>query len=228
MADFAVIFDLDGTLVETVDLVPASYIALGRSVGADFSRVPWKGLSVADFLKGANAAAGTSLSAVQARPFIHDWTVAAVRRSGRRAHVRGIGRLLRRLRAAGVPFGIVTASPRTRALRILEASGLARHFPEGRVESCPDPLPDGTFRHVPKRELFLRLTASMGVAPSACVAFGDDPRDAFEAVAAGVGFPVGRRHRFATARDLRAAGAKEVISDFHRIHLDFFRRAVHS
>ncbi|MFI5757071.1 HAD family hydrolase [Streptomyces sp. NPDC051569] len=177
-APAAVLFDMDGTLVDTEVLwwETAAEIAAGlghRLTDADAPEVV--GRAVAD----------TAAHLVRVTGAGHPGTVAAdltgsfFRRVDAGAPLRpGARRLLADLEAAGVPFALVSASPRSVVDSVV--GGSLADVPFAFTLSADD-----TVRTKPHPDPYRVAAERLGVAPEACVAVEDSPDGAASAQAAG-------------------------------------------
>ncbi|MBM9506503.1 HAD family phosphatase [Streptomyces sp. KK5PA1] len=169
---------MDGTLVDTEHLwwqtVAETARALGhRATDADLPDV--LGRPVAHTAGHLHRATGGTVP--QAR-IAHDLEAAFTARVATQARPRpGALTLLARLRAAGIPAALVTASPRHVAdvvLRTLGAHWFALTVAaEDTARTKPDPDP------------YLRAAELLGVAPGDCVVVEDSPVGLAAALAAG-------------------------------------------
>ncbi len=176
MALRAVLFDLDGTLVDSAPAIAAalSDVRANRGLeplGAEAARL-WISLGAAELVRrGLGPAAGDAAEdlaafrrALTARPFPPD---------GLYPGVRG---LLAGLRSAGLRLAIVTNKPEVLARRLLEELDLADSFGaivggDSAAACKPDPAPS------------LAALRALGVAPEGAAFVGDSRIDA-EAAAA--------------------------------------------
>lgn len=165
------LFDLDGTLVDSRAVVERQWRVLCARLGLDFSSVLaiLHGVRSADVIRavapGVDAeAAAAELDAAE-----------EVDTEGLEV-VPGARRLLARLPPDG--WGIVTSGHRTLAEGRLRAVGL----PVPAVMVCGDEVANGK----PDPEGFLRGAALLGVAPGDCVACEDAPPGIRAARAAGM------------------------------------------
>lgn len=170
------LFDLDGTLVDTIPLIVASFQHAYRteldeeSDEAEIKR--WIGRSLRDAFTAS-----------------HPDDVAALERTYiefNRTHLRelqrdfpGAKQLLVGLREAGVRVGIATSKRRALALESLEVAGL------GDLYDHLTPLEDST-RHKPDPEPLLVALAAMGAEASEATYVGDAVPDVLAAHAAGM------------------------------------------
>jgi pyrophosphatase PpaX len=171
----AVLFDLDGTLIDTVGLILASMRHATEAV---------LGEALPDEVLMRNV--GVPLI-VQMREFAADQAeelVAAYREHNARVHdemVReypGVIETLEALAERGLPLGVVTSKSRPVAMRGIELFGLTDYF--GTIVTCDDvPL------HKPDPYPLAHAAAALGVSSEVCAYVGDSPHDMTAAVAAG-------------------------------------------
>lgn len=173
----AVLFDLDGTLIDSIPLILESFRhTLRTHLGQD---VPDEVL-----ITGI----GTPLR-VQLARYTDDTALVETMFHAYRAHNRihhdtllrrfpEVNAAVFRLHAAGVPMGVVTSKARDAALHGLEVCGLAALFPV--VIALED-----TARHKPEPEPVLTGLARMGFRPEQAVYVGDSTHDLHAGRAAG-------------------------------------------
>lgn len=165
----AVLFDLDGTLVDTYDLILASF---------RYATKPVLGKDVPDDVLMCKV--GQPL-VVQMWDFaddqaVHDELMATYR--AHNAHVHddlikvfpGTAPALDRLKEAGVPLGVVTSKRHEAAARALDCFDLAGYF---EFIVSPDDWPE----HKPAPGPVLHGCARLGRAPQECLYVGDSPFD---------------------------------------------------
>ncbi|MGW7242749.1 HAD-IA family hydrolase [Streptomyces sp. NPDC054804] len=169
----AVLFDMDGTLVDTERLWwEAVERVAGRTLGeADEPDVLGRPVEyTAQWLAGGTGRSGADLAAELHREFADRVRTGIVPRPGALD-------LLDALAAAGVPTALVTASPRAVADLVLAALGAGRFAASvtaddtGRTKPAPDP--------------YLAACRALGVDPAACVAVEDTETGVASAEAAG-------------------------------------------
>ena len=215
LPDRAVIFDLDGCLVDSEPL----------SIGAIIAEMAALGIPGATFEAIRDSFLGVSMRVicdhvaeklgVDCPP---DFTDRVERRlfesyrTGLRL-IDGVEGLLDRLEGAGIPFAIATGGSIRRMTYTLDCAGLTGRFPRRAFSA------DQVARGKPAPDIFLFAAAQLQVAPSACVVVEDSPLGVAGAVAAGaraVGF-VGGSHldgrRGAHGALLAARGASPVLPD---------------
>lgn len=175
----AVLFDMDGTLVDTEVLwwETAEEVASGlghRLTDADAPEVV--GRAVTDTAEHLVRITGgkartEAVAAELAGSFFRRVEAGAPLRPGAR-------RLLGELECAGVPFALVSASPRT-VVDSVVAGSLAD------VRFAFTLSADDTVRTKPHPDPYLAAADRLGVAPGACVAVEDSPDGSASAQAAG-------------------------------------------
>ena len=201
----ALIFDMDGTLIDTDDLHFSAYVQVLADIGTPLTRPEYD----------ARMAGRPNLEIL--RDFFPDKTDAfrrdlmnlkeATFRGSASAWepLPGLTELLRWAKEQGLRQALVTSAPRENASYLLEAVGLTGAF---NPEVYADELPRGKPDPLPYRTA-LEL---MGLGSAQAVVFEDSLNGVISGAGAGI-FTVG----VATTQDpdaLRAAGASLVISDF--------------
>lgn len=174
-----VLFDLDGTLADTIPLLLASMRAAYAQVGGtppDEER----------WLAGMGRPLRSQLADFEDDPARVE-AIATAYRDWQYAHLAEYVRpfpdmrtLLDALVARGHPVGVVTGKGSPMARATLEQVGLMECFPV--LVGA-----DHTARHKPEAEPLLHACALLGVDPSRAVYVGDAPNDILAARAAGMG-----------------------------------------
>ncbi len=203
----AVLFDLDGTLVDTVETRIDSWIAALDEAGFPTTRerlAPLIGVDGKRLAREIAALAGTTLD--------EDGAEATDRRSGEFYEsmnmsprpLPGVGALVQAIEARDIPWAIATSSRKEQVVASVASLGLAdepRIVDASHVEHAK-----------PEPDLLLPAAADVGVAPERCWYVGDSTWDMVAAVAAGM-VPIGVTAGSAIdAAGLRAAGAAVVVA----------------
>jgi HAD superfamily hydrolase (TIGR01509 family) len=201
----ALLFDLDGTLVDSDHLHHAAFAAILAERGAD--------LSVADYRRHIM---GHPNTAIMARFFpgedadhgaIADRKEAMFRASlaASVAPVAGIHALLDWAGTVGAGLAVVTNAPRPNAEAMLAAAGLTGRLPFLVIgDECAAPKPDPA--------PYLAAMAGLGVAPEFAVAF-EDSRSGLSAARASGAYVFGLETGL-DGHELLQAGAHRAIRDF--------------
>ncbi|TXS45999.1 HAD family hydrolase [Streptomyces sp. uw30] len=169
----AVLFDMDGTLVDTERLWwEAVELVAGRALTeADEAEVLGRPVEhTADWLAAATGAPATELADALHREFADRVRAGIVPRPGALD-------LLDALARDNVPTALVTASPRAVADTVLEALGASRF--------AVSVTADDTDRTKPAPDPYLAACRALGVDPAACVAVEDTRTGVSSAEAAG-------------------------------------------
>ena len=196
-------FDLDGTLVDTVPFILASARHAFEGYGLCPTDDQW--------IAGIGTPLRAQIASFVRRPEDVDVVVARYREFWIANHDRLTRpypealRVVDALAASGHPIGVVTAKTEEGALRTLRHTGLLRYMQaivgaDTCLRSKPDPEPV----HV--------ALARLERAPSEAVLVGDSPHDIVAARAAGVR-AVGVLHGACDRDRLRAAGAEALLDD---------------
>lgn len=201
----AVLFDLDGTLVDSAaDLLHAANVLRARRGLEDFSMAPFRPF----VSRGARAMLGAALPGFTPEDESTLAEFLGVYAESVAAHSRlfpGVATLLDAIEAQGLRWGIVTNKAEGLARPLCEALGL---LPRCAVLIGGDSLPQRKPHPLPLIEACRRIEA----APAASLYLGDDPRDIEAAHAAGLrGIAVDWGY-YDPAHPPAAWGAQRVIS----------------
>lgn len=174
------VFDMDGVLVDTEKL----YVRFWRQSAADFGYNMTEE-HVFSIRSLARKFANVRLKKI----FGEDFPCASVRE--RRTELmdayiaehgietkKGIFTLLRYLRERGIKMAVATATPRDRAMKMLESIGAISYFD---AVVGGDMIQNGK----PEPDIYLRAAAELGLPPESCAAFEDSPNGIKSAYSAG-------------------------------------------
>jgi pyrophosphatase PpaX len=171
-----VLFDLDGTLIDSVELILASF----RHATAEVL-----GEALPDEVMMCNVGVPLRTQMAEFSPDHVDELLAAYREHNGRVHDELLGEYpgteeaLERLSEAGFAMGVVTSKSAPVARRGLERYGLQKFF--GAVVAMED-----TDRHKPEPDPLLRAAELLGYEAGRCAYVGDAPQDILAAKAAGM------------------------------------------
>jgi HAD superfamily hydrolase (TIGR01509 family) len=173
----AVIFDLDGTLVDTEPLHRRSWeialAELGRPMPDGEYALHFSGRPGREICRDRLRMSATETAATVELVTRRYWELAA----GNLSPLPGLPAFLERIR--GVPTAIATSAHRSSALRVLAEIGLADTFD---AVVTVDEVTHGK----PHPEIFLTAAAKLGVTPARCLAFEDAAAGLASARAAGM------------------------------------------
>ena len=171
-----VLFDLDGTLADTIPLIVASYQHAFRTVLAEEVEEgrarAWIGRPLLPALLEESPEHGVELDRVY-----REWNLANTARLIRRYD--GVPELLTELTAAGVSCAVATSKRRETARLALAGVGID-HLVDV-VAALED-----TTSHKPAPDPLMHAAATLGVDPAGCVYVGDATVDVLAARAAGM------------------------------------------
>ena len=175
----AVLWDMDGTLVDTEPLWFAAEFAVVEEHGGQWSEEQSVALICSDLLDAAHVlrAAGARLEPVRIVEYMLEHVVAGVRGDGA-VWQPGARELLAELAAAGVPQALVTMSWATLGEAVVE------RLPAGTFAAVV--TGDRVDRGKPHPDPYLLAARELGVDPADAVAIEDSRTGLASAVAAGV------------------------------------------
>ncbi len=196
-----VIFDLDGTLADTIGLIVASYnhafrTVLGSGTERDAAEIRrWIGRPLLESFEAISPDHAIELDRVY-----REWNIAHTADFLR--EYPGVREILHDLEFAGARLGIVTSKRRQTALLAMRGVGIEDVPLVGALED--------TVEHKPRPAPLLHGAAALGADPGNCVYVGDAVVDIQAARAAGMGaiavsWGAGRR------QDLAAAGPDALV-----------------
>ncbi|HET6440532.1 MAG TPA: HAD-IA family hydrolase [Anaeromyxobacter sp.] len=203
----AILFDMDGTLVDTVPFILACVRHTFEGYGG--------GPTDAEWTAGIGTPLSEQLAQFTRRPEDVPVLVARYRLFWNEHHdartrcFPGALETVSALAAGGHPLAVVTAKTERGAMRTLEHTGLARHL-RAVVGS------DSCARGKPHPEPVLVALGRLGVGPAQAVLLGDSIHDILSARAAGV-LALGAGWGAATSEALMTAGAWRTLSDIREL-----------
>ena len=177
----AVIFDMDGLMLDTEPLAARAWSDAAKEVGVDFDLAVTRqliGRNFPDCRRLIQAHHGDAYPVDELMRAWHRAYDAIVERDGI-VLKPGLPELLAWLEEAGIPKAVATSTRRARALAKLALTDLLRRFAAlvgGDEIACGKPAPD----------IFLEAAARLGVAPAACAVLEDSEPGVNAAFAAGM------------------------------------------
>ena len=200
----AVLFDMDGTLVDSLGDIAASLNHVLAEAG-----LPTHALAEYRFLVGDGASELVRRALPRDRQHLHAELLAAYK-ARYRTHLivdtrpfDGIEDTLAELERHGVPKAVITNKPHAPAVEIVER--LLGGFTWAAIEGQRDGIP-----HKPDPTGALAIARTLGVDPARCVFVGDTDTDMKTAVNAGM-LPIGCAWGLRSREELIANGARHVI-----------------
>ncbi len=177
----AVIFDLDGVLVDTAEFHYLGWRRLADELGIPFDRKKNERLRGVPRLDALNIvledvpASGFDREALATRK--NGYYVEMIRKITPADLLPGVEKLLKTLRGQGIKTGVASSSKNAKhVLRKLEIESLLDAVTDGYDYRQPKPAPD----------LFLRCAERLGVKPARCVVVEDAQVGVEAALAAGM------------------------------------------
>lgn len=209
----AVIFDLDGTLVDTVEARIGAWLAVFAEEGIPADRGHVAALIGSDGRRLAREvanAAGITLAPGRDEQIDARCGDLFAELNARPRALPGVSDALRRIEAAGVPWAIATSSRREQVAPSVAALGLARSplIVDGSHVEHAKPAPD----------LLLLAAKELHADPATCWYVGDATWDMRAASAAGM-VPIGVTSGAVDAATLLAAGARRVIASLAELEV---------
>jgi 2-phosphoglycolate phosphatase len=208
----AVIFDLDGTLVDTADDFVPAVQALRAEHGLsamDPARIRRSVSNGSPAL--VRLALGLTPGDADFEPQRQRLLVHYSALLGRHARLYpGLGALLQELRQRAIAWGIATNKPRVYTAPLLDALGL---------EAAPGSVicPDDVQEPKPHPESLERICTALGVAAETCIYVGDHARDIEAGRRAGM-YTVAAAYGYIEDGDDPAAwGADDIVSSSHEL-----------
>jgi HAD superfamily hydrolase (TIGR01509 family) len=176
----AAIFDIDGTLIDTVDLHAMAWQDALRHFGHD---VPFETVR-GQIGKGGDQLIPVFLDAAAQRDHgaaLDDWRGAHFRRTylAMARPFSGVPELLRRVRDAGLTVAVASSARQSELQAYLEIAGIT-----GLVATAT--VSDDTAHSKPAPDIFQVALGKLGIDAAAAVAIGDTPYDAQSAGRCGI------------------------------------------
>jgi HAD superfamily hydrolase (TIGR01509 family) len=207
---FAAIFDMDGVLVDTHDLIWNSINTTLNRYGVHLNQEEingYLGKSLADDIKDWNEKYGLSLDL---KEYIKSlWDVQS-RELKKISPDKNLVRLLEELDEKNVLKGVGTSSQRFRAKRILRWTGLRKYFPVLVAA-------ENVSNHKPHPDVFLEVARRLCVPPEKCIVI-EDAKSGIQAAKAGNMKAIGYLRNHNSPKDL--ADADLIITNFSEINYD--------
>ena len=208
----AIVFDLDGTVADTPDLITGIMAGILTELGASADRAAIRatiGLPLVDsFAKLMDAQVGDA-RVIEATQLYRGRFDAGAEERGTELLFPGVVEGLAKLRAAGVRPSIGTSKSFAAAMHVLDVCGISDQF-ETVVGF------DNVAKGKPAPDTALLAGTRLDTEPARCVVVGDAIGDMRMGVDAGM-HTLGVSYGVGSATDLYAAGAEHVVDEFAAI-----------
>lgn len=207
---YGILWDLDGTLVDTGELHYAAWVRLAERHALPFTRADftatfgWRNPEIIPHIFGVTDADDVAR--------MGDWKEASYREVAVRGVelLPGVGSLLESAAQAGFLQAIGSSAPRNNLELLIDITDTRRYF--GAVVSMED-----TRRGKPDPEVFLLAASRLGLEPPKCCVVEDAPAGIRAGNAGGmrtIGVTVAGHH---TAEELYEAGADLVVATMESV-----------
>lgn len=201
---YGILWDLDGTLVDTGEMHYAAWLRLAEKHSLPFTRddftatFGWRNPEIIPHIFGVTDADEVAR--------MGDWKEASYREEAARGVelLPGVAGLLQSAERAGFLQAIGSSAPRNNLELLVDITNTRRYF--GAIVSMED-----TSRGKPDPEVFLLAAGGLGLTPARCCVIEDAPAGIRAAKAGGmrsIGVTVAGHH---SAEELYAAGADLVV-----------------
>ncbi len=210
LPQFAVIWDVDGTLVDTAELHYQAWCVLAREIDQPFTRADftgtfgWRNPEIIPKLWGIHDDAVVTELGKRKEDYYRDEAKKGV------ALLPGVRALMEALSAAGFAQAIGSSAPRNNIDLILEMTKVSIHV--GAIVSMED-----TRRGKPDPEVFLLAAQRLGVEPARCVVIEDAPVGVQAAKAGGMRVVAVTCAGHHPDEKLRAVGADLIVPTLEHV-----------
>lgn len=204
----AIVFDSDGTLINSFEMIVAAYHHVAKQFGytpptADQVR-PQLGKALPDIY--SDLFPGCDVSAMLAA---NDAFIAA--NASQSSAFQGLHEMLESLKSAGIPMAIVTGGNH-KIYDVLAHHDIVGYFAS--VVHCehvhaPKPDPEG----------FLKALAELHITPDQAIMVGDTPNDIFAGKNGGAWNTVAITHGYGNRADLVAADADYIVDSLDELEI---------
>ena len=177
----AVIFDVDGTLLNTERIYMQAWKEAGAQAGFDVPQdvlLRTRAIHKADAIKIFQEALGPTFDYEALHPVRTAISEALIAKSTNLL-LPGVKETLEALKSKGCPMAVASSTGYKKTAEHLEHAGLLHYFDAvvgGDMEERGKPNPD----------IFLKAAELLGIAPEDCLVVGDTPADIKAATAAGM------------------------------------------
>lgn len=217
----AVLWDVDGTLVDTAEQHFLAWARLSEELGHPFSRADfaktfgWRNPEIVRELYDPTADDAKCLDLGERKENLYREMV----RTTGATLLPGVPELLAAFAAAGWPQAVGSSAPRGNLELLFAATGIAKYF--GAIVGGED-----VSRGKPDPEVFLKGAAGLGVEPARCVVFEDAIAGVQAARRGGMKCVAVTFVGHHPVEKLRAAGADRVVASLADVTVETVRELV--
>jgi len=215
MDTLAVIWDVDGTLVDTADQHFRAWSRLAAEIGKPFTRADFAatfGMRNPDIIRKLFFPDATDARCAELAERKEDLYRASVRGEGTQL-LPGAGKLLAAFAAAGWPQAVGSSAPPANLDLLLSLTDTRRYFA---AVVTGDDVKNGK----PDPEVFLKAAGKLGADPGRCVVFEDAVAGVEAAKAGGMHCVAVTFVGHHPAEKLRAAGADLVVGSLAEVTVE--------
>lgn len=208
----AIIWDVDGTLVDTAEQHFRAWLRLAAEIGRPFTRADFAatfGMRNPDILRKLYFPDADDARCAELGARKEDLYRASVREEGTQL-LPGVAKLLASFAAAGWPQAVGSSAPPGNLELLLGLTDTLRYF---RAVVTGDDVRHGK----PDPEVFLTAAAKLGADPRRCVVFEDAVAGVEAAKAGGMACVAVTFVGHHSADKLRAAGAEVVVASLEEV-----------
>lgn len=166
----AVIFDLDGVIVDTVDLYFQANKRVAEELGLSFTKLDnekFRGIGRMEIIEALTAESGADLAPEEKKRLAdqkNEHYQELIHTIDERAILPGLKGFIEEIKASGL--GLALASSSTNGRTVLQKTGLFHHF-----DSIVDP--SALSKGKPDPEIFIKAAAALGIPHRNCAAIED-------------------------------------------------------
>jgi beta-phosphoglucomutase len=220
---YAIIWDVDGTLVDTAELHFAAWTALAREVDQPFTRADFQatfGKRNPEIIRQLYGDRFSDQEIANLGNRKEELYRAAARQKGVKL-LPGVKSLLQELREAGYQQAIGSSAPRENLDLILHLTGIEHYFSV--LVSAED-----TQRGKPDPQVFLVAADRLGIPPARCLVLEDAPAGVQAAKAGGMKCIAVSFVGYHPDSALKEAGAELVVKTLEQVSVATVRRIFQS
>jgi HAD superfamily hydrolase (TIGR01509 family) len=215
---YAVIFDLDGVLIDSIGMLWQVWREEFKLYGPKLSKKEFSryiGMSLRDALIDRNKKYGLNIDLQSFSKESWEMQLKLIKKLKPDKKLIGF---LKELKSHNIPLGIGTNSPMFRTEKILDILKIKKYFSAIVTVSHIE-------RHKPHPDIFLETARKLKVKPENCIVFEDAP-NGIEAAKRGKMKSIGRLTKHNTKKELKNADL--IIKDFSEVSYSVLEKLINS